>query len=47
MLVDIAKSEPVARLELRSGDGRRVLRWNDTRVQKVDKKSATSKRNAA
>lgn len=42
LLVDIAKSEPVARLELRSGDGRRVLRWNDTRVQKADEKSAAS-----
>ena len=34
LLVDIAKSKPVARLELRSQDGR-VLRWNDTRVQKT------------
>jgi DNA-binding HxlR family transcriptional regulator len=35
LLVDAAKSEPVAHLELRSNDGR-VLHWSDTRVQRVD-----------
>lgn len=43
LLVDTAKSKPVARLELRSKDGRR-LRWNDTRVQKTDQESHLSKR---
>ncbi|MGO4683499.1 winged helix-turn-helix transcriptional regulator [Hyphomicrobium sp. 2TAF46] len=38
LLVDTAKSEPVAHLELRSKDGR-LLRWSDTRVQKADEKS--------
>jgi DNA-binding HxlR family transcriptional regulator len=41
LLVDTAKSEPVAHLELRSNDGR-VLRWNDTRVQKADENSRSS-----
>ena len=35
LLVDAATSEPVAHLELRSSDGH-VLRWSDTRVQRVD-----------
>ncbi|PTQ10016.1 transcriptional regulator [Sphingomonas oleivorans] len=34
VLVDTAKGDAVARLELRSGDGR-VLGWNETRVRKV------------
>ncbi|MDW6023444.1 helix-turn-helix domain-containing protein [Mesorhizobium sp. BAC0120] len=45
LLVDTAKSEPVARLELRSRDGR-VLRWTDTRVRKVDEKSELPGRKA-
>ena len=40
LLVDTAKSKPVARLQLRSRD-ERVLRWNDTRVQKTDEKRAS------
>lgn len=43
LLVDTTKSKPVARLELRSRDGR-VLRWNDTHVQKTDAKSQPLKR---
>ena len=46
LLVETAKSEPVARLELRSTNGR-VLRWNDTRVQKLNEKSGSPKRKAA
>jgi DNA-binding HxlR family transcriptional regulator len=38
LLLDTAKGEPVARLELLSKDGR-VLSWNDTRVRKADEKS--------
>lgn len=34
LLVDTAKNQPVASLELRARSGR-VLRWNDTRVQKA------------
>ena len=45
MLVDTAKDEPVARLELWSGDGR-VLHWNDTRVQKAGEKSQGTKHKA-
>jgi len=35
LLVDAATGEPVAHLELQSSEGR-VLRWSDTRVQRVD-----------
>jgi DNA-binding HxlR family transcriptional regulator len=45
LLVDTEKSEPVARLELRSNNGR-VLRWTDTRVLKADKKPRSSERNS-
>jgi DNA-binding HxlR family transcriptional regulator len=45
LLVDTAKSKPVARLELRSSDGR-VLHWNDTCVQKVDEQSQPPGRKA-
>jgi DNA-binding HxlR family transcriptional regulator len=37
-LVDTVENAPVARLELRSRDGR-VLGWNDTRVQKAAEKT--------
>ncbi|MBM0106703.1 helix-turn-helix transcriptional regulator [Steroidobacter sp. S1-65] len=36
-LIDVTNGEPVARLELRSADGR-ALRWNDTRVQGAGEK---------
>jgi DNA-binding HxlR family transcriptional regulator len=45
VLVDTAKGKPVARLELRSKDGR-VLRWQDTRVQRAAEKSQLLKRKA-
>ncbi|HEV7286266.1 MAG TPA: helix-turn-helix domain-containing protein [Kaistia sp.] len=35
LLVDVETGAPVARLELRSTDGR-VLGWSDTRVEKTD-----------
>ena len=38
LLVDTVKNKPVARLELRSRDGR-MLHWNDTRVQRADEKA--------
>lgn len=41
-LVDTASNEPVARLELRSADGR-VLPWSDTRVRKVAGKISTTR----
>jgi DNA-binding HxlR family transcriptional regulator len=41
LLLDTATSKPVARLELRSKDGR-VLHWSDTRVQKAGEKSESS-----
>jgi DNA-binding HxlR family transcriptional regulator len=46
LLVDTGKGEPVGRLDLRSGDGRK-LTWNDTRVQKADEEPRISKRKAA
>lgn len=45
LLIDADRSKPVARLELRSKDGR-VLRWNETRVQKTDGKTQAPKRKA-
>lgn len=43
LLLDVARSQPVAPLELHSRDGR-VLNWEDTRVQKVNEKPSSASR---